>query len=73
MCERGVAPLSHAPTNRGDDMFAQSLGEYGAIGSLASGVQQVVYSISTWLGSLSATTWIIAAAVVLGLVVFMRR
>ena len=54
-------------------MFAQSLGEYGAIGSLASGVQQLAYSISTWLGSLSATTWVIAAVVVLGLVVLMRR
>ena len=54
-------------------MFAQSLGEYGAIGSLASGVQQLAYSISTWLGSLSATTWVIAAVVVLALVVLMRR
>jgi hypothetical protein len=54
-------------------MFAQSLGEYGAVGSLASGVQQFTYAISTWLGSLSATTWIIAAVVVLGLAVFMRR
>jgi ABC-type molybdate transport system permease subunit len=54
-------------------MFAQSLGEYGALGSLASGVQQLTYSISTGLGSLSATTWIIAAIVVLGLVILRRR
>jgi ABC-type molybdate transport system permease subunit len=54
-------------------MFAQSLGEYGALGSLGSGIQQLTYSISTWLGSLSATTWIIAAIVVLGLVILTRR
>lgn len=54
-------------------IFAQSLGEYGALGSLASTVQQLTYSISTWLGSLSATTWIIAAIVVVGLVILTRR
>jgi len=54
-------------------MFAQSLGEYGALGSLASGVQQLAYSISTWLGTFSATTWIVAAVVVLGLFVLIRR
>ena len=54
-------------------IFAQSLGEYGGLSSLASGVQQLTYSISTWLGSLSATTWIIAAIVVVGLVILRRR
>jgi len=54
-------------------IFAQSLGEYGALGSFASAVQQLTYSISTWLGSLSATTWIIAAIVVLGLFILTRR
>jgi len=54
-------------------IFAQSLGEYGALGSLASGIQQLTYSISTWLGSVSATTWIIAAIVVVGLVILRRR
>jgi ABC-type molybdate transport system permease subunit len=54
-------------------MFAQSLGEYGALGSLASGVQQLTYSISTRLGNLGASTWIIAAVVVLGLIVLRRR
>jgi hypothetical protein len=54
-------------------MFAQSLGEYGASGSLASAVQQLAYSVSTWLGSVSATTWIIVAVVVFGLIALMRR
>jgi hypothetical protein len=54
-------------------IFAQSLGEYGGLSSLASGVQQLTYSISTWLGSLSATTWIIAAIVVAGLLIVTRR
>jgi hypothetical protein len=54
-------------------IFAQSLGEYGGLSSLASGVQQLTYSISTWLGSLSATTWIIAAIVVGGLLIATRR
>jgi len=54
-------------------MFAQSLGEYGALGSLASGIQQLTYSISTRLENLGASTWIIAAVVVLGLIVLRRR
>ena len=54
-------------------IFAQSLGEYGALGSLASGIQQLTYSIRAWLGSLSATTWVITAIVVVGLIFFTRR
>ena len=54
-------------------IFAQSLGEYGGLGSLASWVQQLTYSISSWLGSLSATTWIIAVVVVVGLFILTRR
>ena len=54
-------------------MFAQSLGEYGALGSLASGVQQMAYSISAALGNPSATEWIIAAIVVIGLMIWTRR
>ena len=54
-------------------IFAQSLVEYGALDSLASGVQQLTYSISTWLGSLSTTEWIIAIVVVLGLFFLTRR
>jgi hypothetical protein len=54
-------------------ILAQSLGEYGGLSSLASGVEQLTYSIRTWLGSLSATTWIIAAIVVVGLFIVTRR
>jgi len=54
-------------------MFAQSLGEYGALGSLTSGIQGLTSSISTWVGSLSATEWIVAAIVVIGLVILTRR
>jgi hypothetical protein len=54
-------------------VFAQSLGEYGAVGSLVSGVQDLAYSIGTSLASFSATTWIVVAAVVIGLVILTRR
>ena len=54
-------------------IFAQSLVEYGALSSLAAGVQQLTYSIGEWLGSLSTTTWIIAAIVVVGLFIVTRR
>ena len=54
-------------------MFAQSLGEYGSLGSFGSAVQQLTYTISTWLGSLSATTWVVVAIVVVGLVILRRR
>jgi hypothetical protein len=54
-------------------LFAQSLGEYGGLASLASGLQQLTYSISVWLGSVRPTTWIIAAVIVVGLLVLTRR
>ena len=54
-------------------IFAQSLVEYGGLSSLTSGVQQLTYSIGSWLGSLSTTTWIIAAIVVVGLFIVTRR
>jgi hypothetical protein len=54
-------------------IFAQSLGEYGALSSLTAGVQQLTYSIGEWLGSLSATEWTVAVVVVVGLVILMRR
>ncbi len=44
-------------------LFAQSLGEYGALGSVASGIQQLAYSITTSLGSVNAMTWAIVAIV----------
>ena len=54
-------------------IFAQSLGEYAGLSSLASGIQQLTYSISAWLGSLSTTTWIIAAIAIVGLLILTRR
>lgn len=54
-------------------LFAQSLGEYGALGSVASGIQQLAYSITTSLGSVNAMTWAIVAIVVLGFVFWRRR
>ena len=53
-------------------MLAQSLGEYGAAGSFGSNLQAAIYSARGWLADLGPTTWIIAAAVILG-VVFLRK
>ena len=64
---------SRTAAHRMHVIFAQSLGEYVSLGSLGSRIQELSYSISTWLGSLSATTWIIALIVVVGLVVLTRR
>ena len=59
--------------NRMPVVFAQALGEY-VLGSLASGVQDLTDSISTWLGSLSETTWMtIAASVAVAFVLSTRR
>jgi len=54
-------------------LFAQSLGEYGGIASLSSTIQQLTYSIGAWVGSVSTTTWVIAAVAVLGLLILTRR
>jgi hypothetical protein len=54
-------------------LFAQSLGEYGGIASLSSTIQQLTYSIGAWAASVSTTTWVIAAVVVLGLLILTRR
>ena len=54
-------------------IFAQSLGEYGGLSALMSGVQQLTYDISTRLGNVSATQWIIVAIAIVGLRFLMRR
>ena len=54
-------------------VFAQSLGEYVSLSSLMSGVQQLTYEVSSWLGSLTTTQWIIAAVVIVGLFFLTRR
>ena len=54
-------------------VFAQSVGEYGAVGSLGSVIEQFTYSVSAWLGSITPATWIIGAVVLVGLMLFSRR
>ena len=54
-------------------VFAQSLGEYVSLSSLMSGIQQLTYEVSSWLGSLTTTQWIIAAVVIVGLFFLTRR
>jgi uncharacterized protein (TIGR03382 family) len=55
-------------------MFAQSLGEYGALASVVSGVRQLLYPVRAWLETQDATIWMIVGAVVfLWLVVRRRR
>jgi hypothetical protein len=54
-------------------LFAQSLGEYGGLASFSTWIQQLTYSIGAWVGDVSATTWVIAVLVVLGLLIFTRR
>jgi MYXO-CTERM domain-containing protein len=54
-------------------MFAQSLGDYGALGSFGSSIQSALYSIHAWLGDLSPGTWGLLALVLIALVVLRRR
>jgi hypothetical protein len=54
-------------------MFAQSLGDYAALGSIASRVESLSYSVRSWLGHVSPTTWVLVAIVVVGLFLLSRR
>ena len=54
-------------------MFAQSLGEYGGLGSIASVVESLAYSVRRWLGDITPTTWVVVAIVVIGLYLWSRR
>jgi len=54
-------------------IFAQSLGEYVSLSSLASAFERLTYEAGTWLGSLSTTTWIIVAIALVGLFILTRR
>jgi hypothetical protein len=54
-------------------MFAQSLGEYGNLGSIASRVESLAYSVRTWLGHIRPTTWVVVAILVIGLFLWSRR
>jgi hypothetical protein len=55
-------------------LFAQNLVEHGSLDSVASNIQRSSDTISSWLGTVSPTTWmILAAVVVVGLFVWSRR
>jgi Phage major coat protein, Gp8 len=54
-------------------MFAQSIGEYGGLGSLGSTVQAAIYSLTAFVRDLTPTTWVVIAVVAVGLIVVLRR
>jgi hypothetical protein len=54
-------------------IFAQSLGEYGGLGSLGSSIEAAIYSVTALVRDLSPTTWVVIAVVLVGLIVFWRR
>jgi len=54
-------------------MLAQSIGEYGAASSLGASVASLTYSAGLWFSSISPTTWVMIAVVVIGIVVWSRR
>jgi len=57
-------------------LFAQSLGEYGALGDVVARITTTFESVSQWVqGSLreDTTAWIVAAVVVVGVVWLFRR
>jgi drug/metabolite transporter (DMT)-like permease len=54
-------------------MFAQSMGEYGALGSIASSVESLAYSVRRWLEHISPATWVVVAIVAIGLYLWSRR
>jgi hypothetical protein len=54
-------------------MFAQTLGEYGAIASIGAAARELAYSIGSWFRSESQTAWMIAAAIIFLWLVLRRR
>jgi hypothetical protein len=54
-------------------MFAQSMGDYGTLGSIASRVESLSYPVRSWLGHLSPKTWVLVAICVIGLFLWNRR
>lgn len=54
-------------------MFAQTLGEYGAIASIGPALREIAYSISSWLRTEPRTAWMIAAGLVFLWLVLRRR
>lgn len=55
-------------------MFAQSLGEYGgASGQIGTGAQDVIGSMSRWIGDASPVTWLLVGAIVLSVLWYWGR
>jgi len=54
-------------------MFAQSMVDYGTLGSIASRVESLAYSVRSSLGNLSPTTWLLIAIGVVVVFFFSRR
>jgi len=54
-------------------VYAQSLVEYGALGSIVAGLEQSALSVRTWMTSLSPTTWTIVGVVIVVILLVRRR
>jgi len=54
-------------------VFAQSIGDYASLSSIATWVESMAYSVRWWLGSLSPLTWALVAACLIGLFLWSRR
>ena len=55
-------------------MFAQNLVERGSLDALASSLQRSGDTVGTWIASVSPTTWLVLAVVVVfGVIVWSRR
>jgi hypothetical protein len=54
-------------------VVAQALGEYSALSSVISGVQDSVQSVRSWVVGLPPIAWIAAALVVFVLIGWSRR
>jgi hypothetical protein len=59
---------------RAPALFAQNLIEHGSLDSIASNFQRSTDTVSSWLATVSPTTWIVLGGIVLvGLLVWSRR
>lgn len=53
-------------------MFAQSLGEYGVLGTLTSKLQVVTSTIGNWVSDAGPGTWLVVGGIAV-LVLWLRR
>lgn len=66
--------VAGTPLESHSAMFAQSLGEYGALASIGSELRAVSYSIQERLGDVASSTWVIVLCIVLvGLKLWSQR